>query len=149
MIEPTQSAVSLLREAGLRRTRARQVVLEALHRTGHPVSHQEIVDDPALGRLDRVTLYRTLATLGRARLLHRVQGLDGVWRYCSHPTIAGKCGGNHIHFLCLECGQMLCLPEQRLPWVDGPEGAEVLGKQLVVYGRCVDCRGCDQDRGGP
>jgi Fur family ferric uptake transcriptional regulator/Fur family zinc uptake transcriptional regulator len=129
----------VLRGAGLRRTRARQVVLEALQRARRPVTHQEIAAEPDLRQLDRVTLYRTLASLARARLLHRVQGLDGAWRYCSHRAVDGRCGGDHIHFLCLSCHRMSCLPEQPLPWVEAPAGAEVMGKQLVVYGRCAGC----------
>lgn len=115
------------------------IVLEVLNQVDRPLSHQEIANEPAIGRLDRVTLYRTLTTLQQAGLLHRIQGVDGVWRFRGHHTQSGKCGGNHIHFLCLECNQMSCLPEQPLPWVKEPNGAEVFGKQLVVYGRCAGC----------
>lgn len=111
-----------------------------LKQVDRPLSHQEIADSAETRRLDRVTLYRTLTTLQKAGLLHRVQGVDGVWRFSSHNADSGKCGGNHIHFLCLECNQMSCLPEQPLPWVREPAGTEVFGKQLVVYGRCARCR---------
>lgn len=130
----------LLDLAGLRRTRARRVVLEMLNRVDRPLSHQEIACSPETCHLDRVTLYRTLTTLQQAGLLHRVQGIDGVWRFRGHRAHSGKCGGNHIHFLCLACNRMSCLPEQPLPWIEEPAGAEVFGKQLVVYGRCAQCR---------
>lgn len=130
---------AILRHAGLRRTRARQAVLESLARTNRPLSHQEITSDPDLASLDRVTLYRTLTALQKAGLLHRVKGVDGVWRFCGNQTEKGHCAGNHVHFLCLDCNQMSCLPEQPLPWIDPPDGAEVFGKQLVVYGHCVAC----------
>jgi len=129
-----------LHTAGLHSTRARRVVLEMLNQVDRPLSHQEITGSPGTRHLDRVTLYRTLTTLQKAGLLHRVQGVDGVWRFRGHHTHSGKCGGNHIHFLCLECKQMSCLPEQQLPWVKEPAGAEVFGKQLVVYGRCAQCK---------
>jgi Fur family ferric uptake transcriptional regulator/Fur family zinc uptake transcriptional regulator len=131
---------SALRAAGLRRTRARQAILDVLQGADRPLSHQEIAREPAIRRLDRVTLYRTLKTLQNAGLLHRIQGVDGVWRFRSHAPRSGRCGGDHIHFLCLVCNRMSCLPEQPLPWVRAPEGAEVFGKQLVVYGRCAGCR---------
>ena len=111
-----------------------------LNQVDRPLSHQEIASNPETRRLDRVTLYRTLTTLQKAGLLHRVQGIDGVWRFRGHRAHSGKCGGNHIHFLCLECSRMTCLPEQPLPWVKEPVGAEVFGKQPVVYGRCGECR---------
>jgi Fur family ferric uptake transcriptional regulator/Fur family zinc uptake transcriptional regulator len=114
-------------------------VLELLARADRPLSHQEITSDPQVRSLNRVTLYRTLSALQKAGLLHRVKGVDGVWRFCGNRERAGRCAGNHVHFLCLACNQMSCLPEQPLPWIDPPEGAEVFGKQLVVYGRCAAC----------
>jgi Fe2+ or Zn2+ uptake regulation protein/uncharacterized protein (DUF4213/DUF364 family) len=144
------TAPELLKKAGLRRTWTREVVLEALNRVDRPLSHQEIAGEAGLGGIDRVTLYRTLATLQRAGLLHRIQGVDGIWRYRGHDSRPGRCAGNHIHFLCLKCGRMSCLPEQPLPWVKEPDGAEVFGKQLVVYGRCAGCRkqGHREERNG-
>lgn len=134
------TTAQLLIAAGLRHTKARSLVLEMLNSVDRPLSHQEIAAEPEIGRLDRVTLYRTLTTLQQAGLLHRVQGVDGVWRFRGHRTRSGKCGGDHIHFLCVDCGRMSCLPEQSLPWVKEPDGAEVFGKQLVVYGRCAECK---------
>ena len=135
-----KTAAQLLNSAGLRRTKARGLVLEILVRANRPLSHQEIAGEPEIASLDRVTLYRTLTTLQQAGLLHRIQGIDGVWRFRGHSARSGKCGGDHIHFLCLVCGRMSCLPEQSLPWVKEPDGAEVFGKQLVVYGRCETCK---------
>ena len=120
-------------------------MLQLLNETDRPLSHQEIASHEGPRTLDRVTLYRTLTTLQRAGLLHRVQGIDGVWRFGGHQAHSAKCGGNHIHFLCLECSRMSCLPEQPLPWVKEPSGAEVFGKQLVVYGRCAQCRATDNN----
>jgi Fur family ferric uptake transcriptional regulator len=134
------STAQLLQSAGLRRTRARKLILEMLNQVDRPLSHQEITSNPETRRLDRVTLYRTLTTLQKVGLLHRVKGIDGVWRFRGHRAHSDKCGGNHIHFLCLECSQMSCLPGQPLPWIKEPAGAKVFGKQLVVYGRCAQCR---------
>lgn len=127
-----------LESAGLRPTAAREAILEALYRIGRPASHGEVAK--ALeGQLDRVTIYRNLYLLEEAGLAHRVQGVDGKWRFCAHdPNIAG-CPGNHPHFLCLRCGKMICLLGQTIPYVEVPEGVKVEGKQLVVYGLCPDC----------
>ncbi|MBN1656474.1 MAG: transcriptional repressor [Deltaproteobacteria bacterium] len=135
----------LLHAAGIRKTKAREIVLQVLKESDRPLSHQEIADLEQTRVLDRVTLYRTLTTLQKAGLLHRVQGVDGVWRFRGHQTHSGRCGGNHIHFLCLKCSQMSCLPEQPLPWIKEPDGAEVFGKQLVVYGRCARCKAREDD----
>ena len=132
-------ADELLQVAGLRRTKAREAVLSLLCKAERPMAHHEIAVSPEADRLDRVTLYRTLTALQGAGLVHRVQGVDGVWRFRAHATERVECPGNHPHFLCLSCGEMSCLDAQTLPWVSVPEGTEVKGKQLVVYGRCRRC----------
>lgn len=133
----------LLRKAGLRRTKAREAVLNLLFEAMRPLSHQEIAIQTEVDRLDRVTLYRTLTTLREAGLVHRVQGVDGIWRFSAHGIDHTGCPGNHPHFLCLRCSAMACLTEQALPWVSVQEGAEVKGKQLVVYGLCPACASMD------
>jgi Fur family ferric uptake transcriptional regulator/Fur family zinc uptake transcriptional regulator len=57
-----------------------------------------------------------------------------------HDPFRPGCPGNHPHFLCRVCGRMSCLSEQTLPRVEVPEGAEVEGKQLLVFGVCAECR---------
>lgn len=129
---------TILEEAGLRATEIRLRVLQILFEAGRPLTHGD-VQERLGGEADRVTLYRTLTSLERAGLVHRVQGTDGAWRFCAHRPDAPGCPGNHPHFLCLGCGLMVCLLGQRLPRVDVPEGCSVSGKQLVVYGLCPTC----------
>jgi Fur family ferric uptake transcriptional regulator/Fur family zinc uptake transcriptional regulator len=127
----------MLRTAGLKSTSARERVLEVLDLLSVPIAHAEL--SKQLVELDEVTLYRTLSTLAEARLIHRVYGLDGVWRYCIQPKHPG-CPGNHAHFLCSHCGNMRCLLEQPIPRIDVPAGYEVVGRQLLIHGRCLECR---------
>ncbi len=131
----------LLKKSGLRRTAAREAILQLLTNAGRPLSHQDIFKrQKRAGSFDRVTLYRTLETLQGAGLLHRIQGTDGTWRFCRHNYGSqDKCAGNHIHFLCSKCDRMFCLPEQRLPWISPPAGATIHSKQLVVHGHCAAC----------
>ena len=139
------SSYEVLHASGLRRTKARETVLKLLSEARSPLSHQEIATRPEADELDRVTLYRTLATLQRAGLVHRVQGTDGSWRFCFHTQEQTACPGNHPHFLCLRCGQMDCLTGQSLPRVSVQKGARVIGKQLVVYGHCIKCASENED----
>jgi Fur family ferric uptake transcriptional regulator/Fur family zinc uptake transcriptional regulator len=134
-------ATQLLKTNGLRRTSAREAILQLLATAGRPLSHHEILNEQkGSGSFDRVTVYRTLETLHQVGLLHRIQGRDGTWRFCRHKSESpGKCGGNHIHFLCSNCDQMSCLPEQPLPWIEAPAGAVIHSKQLVVHGFCATC----------
>lgn len=136
-----KQSTQLLKKNGLKRTAARESILQLLADARRPLSHEDILKQCKMaGALDRVTVYRTLETLLEAGLLHRIQGADGARRFCKHEQEpSGKCAGNHIHFLCAKCNQMSCLPEQPLPWVLPPAGATIHNKQLVVHGYCAAC----------
>lgn len=128
-----------LRAHGLRRTPARLAVLGAIQAHGAPLSHADLAALPEVAELDAITVYRTLATLVEARLVHRVHGVDGVWRYAAQPRDRAGCPGNHPHFLCSACRRMTCLVDQPLPRVVVPEGARVEERHFVVFGVCPAC----------
>ena len=144
MVMPrNEESTLLLREAGLRPTSARQRVLASLHTAGRALSHRELVD--LLTGLDRVTIFRALKNLRKARLVHSVQGIDRTLRYFPNTEETRGCPGGHPHFLCLRCRGMSCLADQAIAVVRVPSGAEVRGKQLLVYGLCPACA---SNRGG-
>lgn len=128
-----------LRAAGLRRTPARVQVLGVIGEVGRPVTHAEIAARPEIVGMDAITLYRTLATLEQAGLVHRVHGIDGVWRTCAQPERQPGCPGNHAHFLCTACGSMRCLVDQPMPRVEAPPGARVDSRHFVAVGKCAAC----------
>ena len=122
----------------IRLTSLRLELLRLLYSTEKPLSHGEIME--LLGNeWDRITLYRNLALLEEHRVIHKIQGTDGSWRFRAHPLNTPGCPGNHAHFCCLECGTMLCLLDQPMPRVNVPEGCSVEGKQFLVYGICRVC----------
>lgn len=129
-----------LNEAGIRSTRIREEILSVLFERGFPVSHSDISGHERLRDFDRVTLYRNLNLLLERNVVHAVLGMDGSWRYCAHPETVSGCPGGHAHFLCMSCGRMYCLYDQPIPYVEVPEGFDVKAKQLVVYGKCRECR---------
>ncbi|MBN2051664.1 MAG: transcriptional repressor [Spirochaetales bacterium] len=129
----------LLKKAKLRRNELRTNLLLFLMNQAKPLSHSEILDHNLFKNLDRVTIYRTLTKFQEAKLLHVIEGIDGIRRYCAHDPGQLGCPGNHPHFFCEGCLTMTCLTDQRMPRVDVEEGALVRGKQLVVYGLCPDC----------
>ena len=137
----------MLREAGLRPTSARLRVLSSLQTAGRSLSHRELVD--LLFGLDRVTIFRSLKNLKKARLVHSVQGIDRTLRYFINPAEKRGCPGGHPHFLCLQCNGMSCLTDQDIAVVRVPPGAEVRGKQLLVYGICPACASSKRARTAP
>jgi len=124
-----------LRQAGLRSTPARVSVLSCVESLGRPATHAELSE---CLDLDRVTLYRTLDALAEAGLVHRVLGVDGVWRHCAQPQTEG-CPGNHAHFQCTACGAMVCLLDQPMPRVEVPTGDTVAARSLLAWGLCAHC----------
>lgn len=133
------SAPEKLRSAGLRRTPTRIAVLARIESLARPVSHAELQGIPDLAEVDDITLYRTLAALVQAGLVHRVHGIDGVWRFGAQPQGREGCPGNHAHFLCTSCGSMACLLQQPMPRVDMPGGVVVHGRHFILHGHCADC----------
>lgn len=132
--------VELLKKNGLRCTQVREMVLKALLYEGRPLSHSEMISKKPISEFDRVTIYRTLESLQKARLIHQIKGTDGISRYSANDlNDDSKCSGDHIHFHCSTCQKMTCLPEQALPWIKAPKGFEIHSKQLVVYGKCTKC----------
>ena len=129
--------------AGLRRTRDRVQVQALLLEASRPLTHQEL--SRRLPDMDRVTLYRVLDALEGGGLVHRIQGMDGSWRYRTHGEETAGCPGGHPHFLCLRCGRMFCLTDQALPRVEVPEGAVVQKKQFVATGFCTACAATPDD----
>lgn len=131
----------LLKRFGLRKTRSRESILRVLFDACQPLSSDEITGLLDATEADRVTVYRTLQRLEQCGLVHTIKGIDGVQRYRIHGLDPEGCPGNHPHFLCRGCGNMWCMEDQRLQWVDVPEGYRVEGKQLLVLGLCPDCAG--------
>ena len=73
------------------------------------LAHGQVAGGRQAAGLDRVTLYRALGALTEAGLVHRVQGVDGVWYYHAHTAIAERCPAGHPHFQCVRCGRVRCL----------------------------------------
>jgi len=158
----------MLEEAGLRPTTVRQRVLSALFASGRSLSHRELADllvgldrvtifrslkllkgaglvhgvqgvDGTLRYIANPAERRGAAgqsAAGRAATGDRVAGAAGGQ---TQDAAEGRCPGGHPHFLCLQCGAMTCLADQGMPYLRVPEGAEVRGKQLLIYGICPSC----------
>jgi Fur family ferric uptake transcriptional regulator len=124
----------LLERRGLRVTSQRLAVLRGLSGAKGPVSHGELADELVGIGMDRATVYRNLMVLAGAKLVQRTLISDGVFRFelvreerRSHEL--------HPHMLCIECGQVRCLPRHSVSVRPGL--GEVVDVQL--RGRCPAC----------
>lgn len=142
MTRRTHTADSMLKFAGLRRTPVRSAVLELLA-DGVPLSVPEM-----LGRLpsetDAVTVYRTLNTFMRKKLVHRIQAHDRTWRYAM-GDLADKGVHRHPHFVCDHCHNVECLETAEIPLkltqaMGVGRGYRVTYPEVVLHGTCPRCK---------
>src|SRR3954451_6261946 len=96
-------ANALLRHASLRRTPVRVGVIELLAGSAEPIAVPGMLQH--LPRdTDAVTVYRTLNTFTRKKLVHRVRGEDQTWRYALSGGPGEKAPQHqHPHFVCEGC----------------------------------------------
>jgi Fe2+ or Zn2+ uptake regulation protein len=129
--------------AGVRYTRARRAVVEALARADGPRSASELHDD-----MDRnvplSSLYRSLSVLDEAGVLEPHNSLKGLTRY----ELAEWLAGHHHHLVCLSCGTVEDIglsaeTESRLEQLVGTVTKQLSfspsGHTLEVHGRCARC----------
>lgn len=142
------SARELIAARGGRVTRTRVAVIEALQRSAHPLSHDEIgatLDGAGIGH-DRVTLYRALDWLVEQGIAQRIAGGERAWRF----EIRRDGDHRHAHFHCERCGQIVCLEDVPAAAPTLPAGFAVARAELVLHGACADCgrAGVDCGRAG-
>lgn len=133
------NAIQRLKDAGMRATQSRIQILELIEAHAAPMSHAEILS-LVDASFDRVTLYRILDAFSEKQLIHRVQGTDGTWRFCSHDPDNASCPGGHAHFLCESCGKMTCLTDIPMPHISIGGAFEIHRKQFLITGLCHRCK---------
>ena len=124
--------IRLVRQT-VQRKALRQVMVDA----GRPLSASEILE--AAGRLVRgigiATVYRNLKTMLEEGHVAAVDLPGAPGRF----EIAGK--EHHHHFHCEACNQVFEV-DACVKGIDGmtPPGFELDRHEVVLYGRCPDCR---------
>ncbi|MFC4529407.1 Fur family transcriptional regulator [Sphaerisporangium dianthi] len=137
--EFTGDTVASLRSAGLRATRPRLAVIEALrsmggHRTADDV-HAHLA-----GRgvsLPRTSVYNSLVTLADLGVVLRADVGPGAAVY----EVAER---RHHHFVCRRCGQVSdvpCAGDAKPCLAPGGDMGEVEEAQVIFRGVCHDCLG--------
>ena len=134
-----------IRAAGLRATAARVCVLRALSRASGPVSHADVCAVVGDDEFDRATIYRNLVDLTRVNLARRSDVGDHIWRFEATAPDAAHDDLLHPHFVCMECGNVACLPEGSVR-IDRqvaalPASMRVADVEVHVRGRCDSCAG--------
>jgi len=127
-----------LRAVGLRATRQRLTLLEALRGRDEAVTAQELHAEllAAGERVGLTTVYRTLASLAEARFVDTFNR-DGeqAYRLCSEA--------HHHHLVCETCGRVTEITAEEVEqWVEAVarrRGFRVTGHRADVFGVCALC----------
>lgn len=131
-----------LRSQGLRATSARLAVLRVLVAADRPLSHAEVAEQVERQGLDRATVYRNLMDLSDAGLAQRSDLGDHVWRFSHVGDPDRPPHEDHPHFVCVECGQIECLPAEAVAIGKKrgvPKAVQRREVAIQVRGRCDDC----------
>ncbi len=134
---------ALLRSAGLRSTAPRVAVLEYFHSHLGPNSHAELFEALGSKGFDRATIYRILIDLSDAKILSRTDLGDHLWRFELKLGVGGvEHTEDHPHFVCVDCGEVSCLPGFSLKLEGGAKAPKSVTKNKVAVqlkGRCDNC----------
>jgi Fur family ferric uptake transcriptional regulator len=129
---------SLLREAGLRVTRPRVAVLDAVRQ--HPHADTESILAAVLADLGEVShqaVYDVLRALTTAGLLRRIQPAG------THARYEARVGDNHHHVVCRSCGVIADVDcatgEAPCLAASNDHGFRIDEAEVVYWGLCPDC----------
>jgi Fe2+ or Zn2+ uptake regulation protein len=127
-----------LREAGLRVTRPRLAVLDAVAEVPHADTESVIAavrrDMPSVSHQ---AIYDSLSALARAGLVRRIQPLGSVARYES------RVGDNHHHVVCRACGSIAdvdcAVGEAPCLTASETSGFSIDEAEVIYWGTCPAC----------
>ncbi|MBU3910714.1 MAG: transcriptional repressor [Gammaproteobacteria bacterium] len=140
---PPANSCDMIRAAGVKVTRQRVRVLDALLAARQPLCHGEL--DAQLGgdgddngaAIDRVTLYRILDSLVGCGLALKAVDPRGVFRFSAAGAQRQHAG--HVHFRCTDCGGVFCLAAEPPPPPKLPRGFQLGEVEFDVRGTCAQC----------
>jgi Fur family ferric uptake transcriptional regulator len=130
---------SKLKENSIKPTAMRLLILKFLTEQSKAVSLQDI--EIAFERADKSTLFRTLKTFERKKIIHSIEDGTGHLKYalclegcrCSPVDL-------HYHFHCNNCKETFCLTELNVPTIELPKNFEMQQANMVIKGICGACK---------
>jgi Fur family ferric uptake transcriptional regulator len=138
MAEPLQQFSTTLKASKQSLTKSRLAVFGALQ-DKEPQTMREVVE-ACKGRVDRASVYRTIALFEKLGIVQRLQI---GWKY--KLELSDAFHHHHHHLTCLKCGRTIPLPEDRqlearLHGLARAQNFVMQGHQLEIQGLCAGCR---------
>jgi Fur family ferric uptake transcriptional regulator len=122
-------------------TSGRKKIIELFLSNPGALSHGDI-EKKAGAKFDRVTVYRTLQVFLEKGIIHNIPTADNsiLYALCKDDCSAGDHHDNHVHFICNDCGNTVCLESVSIPQVKLPKGFTSNQVDVVVSGVCKECK---------
>ncbi|MBU2061074.1 MAG: transcriptional repressor [Bacteroidetes bacterium] len=120
-------------------TAMRILVLQFLMKQNSAVSLKAI--ENSFEFADKSTLYRTLKTFEKSKLIHPINDGTGHLKYAL--CLDGcNCSPNdlHYHFHCNTCKETFCLTSVNIPNIDLPKNFVMQQANMVIKGICANCK---------
>jgi Fur family ferric uptake transcriptional regulator len=134
-----EDALSILRENKLKITPLREAVLLELIASKKGLSQQDLNQLLRIA-FDRSTLFRTLNTLEKKGILHKIIDEEGIAKYAFTQQQKVNIPSDHAHFYCIRCKNIFCLDYSvTLARIPVPDGFQKQGVELQVRGICIKC----------
>ena len=137
-ISTAKTHESLLREAGLRVTRPRVAVLDAVRQHPHADTESILAAVRAdLGEVSHQAVYDVLRALTTAGLIRRIQPSG------THARYEARVGDNHHHVVCRSCGVIADVDcatgETPCLTASNGHGFRIDEAEVIYWGLCPDC----------
>lgn len=119
-------------------TSMRLLVLKQLIESKTAVSLSEL--ENRFDKVDKVTLYRTLKTFDKQKLIHSIDDGSGAIKYalCEENCVCAP-EEQHVHFHCEKCEETFCLTNTKIPSLNIPIAFKANSVSMVYKGVCSNC----------
>jgi Fur family ferric uptake transcriptional regulator len=117
----------LIEEKKLKLTSARKEPLEIFNRYHKPLSYDDVKDHISM---DKTTFYRNVSKFEQEDILSSFESNDKkrYYEFQEKP---------HAHFICTSCNSIECLPDLKVPNIEGYKIVDAVYKGL--------CESCNQE----
>ena len=124
----------------IRVTSFRKEVLHVFQENDHAITVAQI--ESAIGKHDRITLYRTIKTFIDKGLIHEIVMPGDIKKLAlcqdSCDDHAHVHTHNHVHFHCEKCNEVICV-DNELPVVS-LSGYQIDSIEIQAHGICPACK---------
>ena len=121
------------------------MIVEALLRSAPVFDHTDLMA-ACKGKIDRVTIWRTLQLFYEREMLLKIPSSDGVIRYMFRGIKGKKVLGNRsstktsrLELICQNCGKIISVNNFKLPIIGLPADFEPFYIDTIINGKCSSC----------